>query len=524
MLTALARRYMLPVLPVILLLPLHAAFASSAGGGGDDRLRQGFVGPYHASNRSISDGHNTSMWDAFAFGIVAPENSASDGGFLLQDDLRFHCDTVGVNALYGMLVGPTEGGVFNNPNDTSLWEPLAPASPRGGPGMIQGAHRWSELSKSCPQVAGIVLDDFWTNYAGDCAPCPAGTYGYGNIDGGYYCCDWPTVGGRCEKPSAHERANDAFAATTHTGSTNKDSVELDCCLVPGTLKGCQGHARCGTNPRNHSACGSTSATLTLADMLDVKAALQGKTVNPVTGKVDHNSPPTTPHLHLFVVWYTHQTAGIKDDGLISNGTVDGVSLWVEGPSQNTLHGNWTMLVAECRAKLNSWDVPMIPIMGGAYVSHSHTGWLPPAPFRDMFLQSVDMYEVGAMQGFFIFAGTLLPEMNATLWAEWDLPGLMRQNYQPWLGTAHVQVIDSTSGNPVIGAICSVKYGTVTHVTRKNTDATGRVVFDGWSGKSAGRPHMVSVSHPSYQSAMATLQLIAGSVVNMTLRLNVTQYN
>ena len=47
-------------------------------------------------------------------------------------------------------------------------------------------------------IAGVVIDDFWTNYGGElpppgppgkCATCPAHKpYQYGNPEAGYFCC------------------------------------------------------------------------------------------------------------------------------------------------------------------------------------------------------------------------------------------------------------------------------------------------------------------------------------------------
>jgi hypothetical protein len=58
--------------------------------------------------------------------------------------------------------------------------------------------------------------------------------------------------------------------------------------------------------------------LTLDNMRDIKAALQGKAVDQ-TGTVDHASVATTPYLRLFICWYTHETskyAWVKNDGLL----------------------------------------------------------------------------------------------------------------------------------------------------------------------------------------------------------------
>lgn len=53
------------------------------------------------------------------FGIVTPENSPSDGDFAFKDDIDFLCKggahggppPGGVNAVYGMLIAASEGGV-----------------------------------------------------------------------------------------------------------------------------------------------------------------------------------------------------------------------------------------------------------------------------------------------------------------------------------------------------------------------------------------------------------------------------
>ena len=135
---------------------LHHASATISPG----YAYQGFVGTYHPANATNED--------RFGFGITAIVNEDADDSMPLQDDIRLHCDTRNVNSVWGMLVGPSERGVVNNPNDTSLWKPASPA------GMIQGAHRWSEISKLCPQIEGIVIDDFFNNYIGvlpDMAAC-----------------------------------------------------------------------------------------------------------------------------------------------------------------------------------------------------------------------------------------------------------------------------------------------------------------------------------------------------------------
>ena len=114
----------------------------------------GWFGPYHPTSANLPDGSNRSVWDTFRFGQAAVMNSPSDGGWPLENDLQFHCSEHDVNSIMGMLLPPTEGGVVNNPNDTSLLEPTT-----SSPGLVQGAARFSQLSMShCPQLTGVVID------------------------------------------------------------------------------------------------------------------------------------------------------------------------------------------------------------------------------------------------------------------------------------------------------------------------------------------------------------------------------
>ena len=109
--------------------------------------RQGFVGVYNAATGVVQDGANTSAYDVGQWSPSAVENAPEEGGLTLEDDLALLCDAEDANQLWGMLIAASEGGVFNNPNDTSLLEPLPlcanePPCPDGATGMLQGAARW----------------------------------------------------------------------------------------------------------------------------------------------------------------------------------------------------------------------------------------------------------------------------------------------------------------------------------------------------------------------------------------------
>jgi hypothetical protein len=122
---------------------------------------QGFIGSWSAPalNDTVYAGEgtpaNTPVQDAFQFGNDAHVNEIGAGASFFQDAVNATFD---INFLLGIALPPTEQGVVNAPSDTSLWVPAAQ------PGMIQAAHRFSELSTAYPQVQGLILDDFWQNW------------------------------------------------------------------------------------------------------------------------------------------------------------------------------------------------------------------------------------------------------------------------------------------------------------------------------------------------------------------------
>jgi hypothetical protein len=377
-----------------------------------------------------------------------------------REDLEFHCRTVDVNALYGMLVAQSEGGVFSNPNDSDPWAPLnlskacddgTPPGPEGVGALVQGAARWSTLARTyCSQIAGVVIDDFWSNYeapapapaaaaayverggetlsgvrGGKCSGCPADhAHMYGSVCAGFYCCPVATDV-HCTPPKGN-------------GS--------DCCLWPGEGFGCQGVAPCaGVADPMDPPCGSGLAPgprppsgppqrQNLTMMRDIKAALMGKSVRP-DGTVDHDSPALTPHLQLHVVTYQTDIAALNGSVLIAEGIVDGISFWIGGPQQRLAHAELTSLITDIRTLVP----PEFPIFTGGYITYSSIGWTEPAPFYDLLAQSVDLYDTNVIQGFYAFAGSVLQDMNSSLWQAWDLPGHLGDLYFPHLGRAHVTV-------------------------------------------------------------------------------------
>ena len=129
---------------------------------GEEKM-QGFIGLYHNSTGTIYGGWGWTEGEviqhAFNFGENAIISQASYYGYTFAANIDSNCINWDVNKVYGMLRPPSEAGVVNQPGDTALLQPFAAL-----PGMIQGAHRFSELSKKFPQISGLIIDDFFENY------------------------------------------------------------------------------------------------------------------------------------------------------------------------------------------------------------------------------------------------------------------------------------------------------------------------------------------------------------------------
>ncbi len=125
----------------------------------------GFIGLYHNSTGTIYGGWGWPSGEliqtAFNFGLNGVISQAQYYGYTFQTNLVDNCTIWNTNKVYGVLRPPTEGGVVNQPGDTILLQPFAQS-----PGMIQAAHRFSELSKEYPQISGIIIDDFFENFQG----------------------------------------------------------------------------------------------------------------------------------------------------------------------------------------------------------------------------------------------------------------------------------------------------------------------------------------------------------------------
>ena len=124
--------------------------------------RQGFIGLYHPFKGKVYAGtginEDEDLYGAYLFGVNGILNAPSYGEYPFKENIEKHCQEFDTNLVYGIILPPSERGVVNNPNDTTLWEPAST------PGMIQAAARFSKLSSIFPQIRGVIIDDFWYNY------------------------------------------------------------------------------------------------------------------------------------------------------------------------------------------------------------------------------------------------------------------------------------------------------------------------------------------------------------------------
>ena len=124
---------------------------------------KGFLGTYHPVNGTAYGGagwkEGELMQKAFDFGQNAILVTGSRHGYTFEENITNSCSEWDVNKIYGILLPPAEAGAVNQAKDLDLLKPF-----QRKPGMIQGAHRFSELSKRCPQIAGVIIDDFFSDF------------------------------------------------------------------------------------------------------------------------------------------------------------------------------------------------------------------------------------------------------------------------------------------------------------------------------------------------------------------------
>jgi hypothetical protein len=124
---------------------------------------QGFLGTYHPFNGTAYGGEGWNEGElvqhAFNFGQNAVLVKGSHNGYTFEQNIDNSCREWDVNRVYGILLPPSEFGVVNQPTDSDILKPFEKK-----PGMIQGMHRFSELSKRCPQIAGVIIDDLYNDF------------------------------------------------------------------------------------------------------------------------------------------------------------------------------------------------------------------------------------------------------------------------------------------------------------------------------------------------------------------------
>lgn len=127
---------------------------------------KGFLGTYHPVKGTAYGGlgwkDGELIQHAFNFGQNAILVKGSHLGYTFEENINNSCREWDVNKAYGIILPPTEYGAVNQPKDTDVWKPFEKE-----PGMIQAAHRFSELSKRCPQISGVIIDDFFNDYPKD---------------------------------------------------------------------------------------------------------------------------------------------------------------------------------------------------------------------------------------------------------------------------------------------------------------------------------------------------------------------
>jgi len=120
----------------------------------------GFLGVYHTSTGFIysdtTGADSVPMQNEFKFGELAFPNQSIDNGFGFISNID-SCINWNSNKIIGIIQPTTEGGVYNQPNDTLLFSPY---DIKNEPGMVQGGQRFSKLSQLYGPFCGVIIDDW----------------------------------------------------------------------------------------------------------------------------------------------------------------------------------------------------------------------------------------------------------------------------------------------------------------------------------------------------------------------------
>ena len=367
---------------------------------------QGFLGTYHPYRGTAYGGAGWQDGDlmqlAFSFGENAIISQASYNGYTFEENIDNSCRNWDVNKVYGILRPPTEQGVVNQPGDADLFKPYGAL-----PGMIQGAHRFSELAKRCPQFYGVVIDDFYNDY-----------------------------------PSK----------------------------------------------------------LSAENLRDIRDALLGRSVD-AQGRVDHSSPPATPHLKLYAVLYNHQLNRVDQTVL---DLIDGVSFWVW--KQNENYRQFDSYIETVRK-----TYPGKEIIAGVYVFNGTV--MTATSVHHMIERAIDLYSQGRVNSLLVFSAVWMSreKISRERWDELTLPQFLGRLYYPFLGEGSGRVVDAKTKKPIRNALVSVTRlvgGKQLLATRKLTDERGEYRFGGWAGSDKNKrvDYEVRVESNHYKSQSRRVNL------------------
>ena len=158
------KKYISKVLAIVLFTSVSLSSLSAQTGETTSAPKfKGFLGPYHPAKRTAYGGWGWTEGEliqhAFNFGQNAILVKGSRYGYTFEENINNSCLEWDVNEVYGIILPPTENGTVNQPKDSDIWKPF-----EKNPGMIQAAHRFSELSKRCPQISGVIIDDFFNDF------------------------------------------------------------------------------------------------------------------------------------------------------------------------------------------------------------------------------------------------------------------------------------------------------------------------------------------------------------------------
>ena len=406
-----------------------------------------------------------SVADTFRFGVAAIGRGSSRSGTLAS-----YCSPAAqdVNLLYG-LTGLAHG-VVNNPLDRDRWEP-PPVAQGGGPGLIQAAAHWSAMARSeCPQIAGIIIDDFLGAYYED------DPYSKLNIS------DVRDV----KAALVGKPVDNATGKVDHSAPAVTPHLQL--LVVAYTFELNSSLCR---KPRAHGV--NECLYDNMGDGLFGADAVDGVSFWP------------GGELPAFPLAWSQDESSARYPSFV------GQLRRMIPPSATVLTGIYLA------GSGKEGDSPH----GEKYVH-----WMSQAGVRASFAQAAQLYSAGKTNGSLLFSGPWLAAparghagINRSQWDKFALPSTLDAEVWSRLGTASVRVT-SAAGAPLADARVVVRFrpeaceACSTLVTRKATDANGTARFGG----STEGTHEVAVSLPGFREQTAAVRIAPRQSSAVTVRL------